>query len=89
IMKLNKDHSLDQVLGEIQTPVQTRSAIKKTTDMCNISLFSCFLSQVEPKKVHDELKDPSWVEAMQEELLQFKLQDVWKLVNAPKGKRGR
>nr|GEU42846.1 putative ribonuclease H-like domain-containing protein [Tanacetum cinerariifolium] len=28
----------------------------------------------EPKRVHQALKDPSWVEAMQEELLQFKIQ---------------
>nr|GEY06526.1 ribonuclease H-like domain-containing protein [Tanacetum cinerariifolium] len=27
----------------------------------------------EPKKISDALKDPSWVEAMQEELLQFKI----------------
>nr|GEV00328.1 ribonuclease H-like domain-containing protein [Tanacetum cinerariifolium] len=41
----------------------------------------------EPKKVHQALKDPSWIEAMQEELLQFKLQKVWVLVDLPKGKR--
>nr|GFC61227.1 Gag-Pol polyprotein [Tanacetum cinerariifolium] len=29
------------------------------------------------------LKDPSWIEAIQEELLQFKLQDVWTLVDLP------
>nr|GEX89057.1 hypothetical protein [Tanacetum cinerariifolium] len=28
----------------------------------------------EPKRVHQALKDPSWIEAMQEELLQFKMQ---------------
>ncbi|GJU09369.1 ribonuclease H-like domain-containing protein [Tanacetum coccineum] len=33
--------------------------------------------QKEPKKVSQALADESWVEAMQEELLQFKLQDVW------------
>ncbi|GKB77524.1 putative ribonuclease H-like domain-containing protein [Tanacetum coccineum] len=42
---------------------------------------------VEPKRVHQALKDPSWIEAMQEELLQFKLQKVWVLVDLPKGKR--
>nr|GEX04977.1 hypothetical protein [Tanacetum cinerariifolium] len=31
--------------------------------------------QEEPKKVMHALKDPSWIEAMQEELLQFKLQE--------------
>nr|GEW00757.1 hypothetical protein [Tanacetum cinerariifolium] len=41
----------------------------------------------EPKKVHQALKDPSWIEAMQEELLQFKLQKVWIPVDLPKGKK--
>ncbi|GJS75550.1 putative ribonuclease H-like domain-containing protein [Tanacetum coccineum] len=50
-------------------------------------LFACFLSQEEPKKVIHALKDPSWIEAMQEELLQFKLQEVWTLVELPNGKR--
>nr|GEY94204.1 hypothetical protein [Tanacetum cinerariifolium] len=35
----------------------------------------------EPKRVHQALKDPSWIEAMQEELLQFKMQKVWVLVD--------
>ncbi|GJV14087.1 putative ribonuclease H-like domain-containing protein [Tanacetum coccineum] len=50
-------------------------------------LFACFLSQQEPKKVIQALTDSSWIEAMQEELLQFKLQKVWTLVDLPKGKR--
>nr|GEU52651.1 hypothetical protein [Tanacetum cinerariifolium] len=37
-------------------------------------MFACFLSQEEPKRVHQALKDPSWIEAMKEELLQFKMQ---------------
>ncbi|GJZ64089.1 putative ribonuclease H-like domain-containing protein [Tanacetum coccineum] len=37
-------------------------------------LFACFLSQKEPKKVIQALEDPSWIEAMQDELLQFELQ---------------
>ncbi|KAJ9555302.1 hypothetical protein OSB04_009916 [Centaurea solstitialis] len=38
-------------------------------------------------KVLDAMKDPSWIEAMQEELLQFVLQHVWDLVDLPKGHR--
>nr|GEV99185.1 hypothetical protein [Tanacetum cinerariifolium] len=41
----------------------------------------------EPKKIFNALKDPSWIEAMQEELLQFKIQNVWVMVDCPKGVR--
>ncbi|GJZ14182.1 putative ribonuclease H-like domain-containing protein, partial [Tanacetum coccineum] len=44
-------------------------------------------TQEEHKKVIQALEDPSWIEAMQEELLQFKLQKVWTLVDLPNGKR--
>ncbi|GKA04076.1 putative ribonuclease H-like domain-containing protein [Tanacetum coccineum] len=45
-------------------------------------LFACFLSQEEPKKVSQALADESWVEAMQEELLQFKLQEYGFIIEA-------
>ncbi|GKB57333.1 putative ribonuclease H-like domain-containing protein [Tanacetum coccineum] len=41
----------------------------------------------EPKAISPALEDESWVEAMQEELLQFKLQKVWILVDLPFGKK--
>nr|GEV68888.1 hypothetical protein [Tanacetum cinerariifolium] len=41
----------------------------------------------EPKKIYDALQDLSWVEAIQEELFQFKIQKVWTLVDYPKGVR--
>ncbi|GJS31924.1 putative ribonuclease H-like domain-containing protein [Tanacetum coccineum] len=50
-------------------------------------LFACFLSQNEPKKISEALEDESWVDAMQEELLQFKIQKVWVLVDLPYGKK--
>ncbi|GJZ95712.1 putative ribonuclease H-like domain-containing protein [Tanacetum coccineum] len=48
-------------------------------------LFAYFLSQEEPKKISEALQDDSWVQAMQEELLQFRLQQVWILVDLPHG----
>ncbi|GJY42797.1 hypothetical protein Tco_0431010 [Tanacetum coccineum] len=42
-------------------------------------------SKEEPKKISEALQDDSWVQAMQEELLQFKLQQVWVLVDLPHG----
>ncbi|GKA97364.1 putative ribonuclease H-like domain-containing protein, partial [Tanacetum coccineum] len=50
-------------------------------------LFACFLSQNEPKNISEALEDKSWVDAMQEELLQFKIQKVWILVDLPYGKK--
>ncbi|GJY87131.1 putative ribonuclease H-like domain-containing protein [Tanacetum coccineum] len=50
-------------------------------------LFACFLSQHEPKKISEALEDESWVDAMQEELLQFEIQKVWVLVDLPYGVR--
>ncbi|GJT28121.1 putative ribonuclease H-like domain-containing protein [Tanacetum coccineum] len=45
------------------------------------------VQSVEPKKVIQALTDPSWIEAMQDEYLQFKLQKVWTLLDLPYGKR--
>ncbi|GJS55897.1 putative ribonuclease H-like domain-containing protein [Tanacetum coccineum] len=99
--RIHKDHSLDHVIGDIQSGVQTRGMTKtaneqgflsaiyegKTHEDLYTCMFFCFLSQEEPKRVTKALSDSAWVEAMQEELLQFKLQKVWVLVDLPKGKR--
>lgn len=50
-------------------------------------LFACFLSQIEPKNTYKALQEASWLEAMKDELLQFKLQEVWTLVDLPNGKK--
>ena len=42
--------------------------------------------KMNPKKVSEALENESWVEAMQEELLQFSIQKVWELVDLPPGK---
>ncbi|GJS55117.1 hypothetical protein Tco_0628479 [Tanacetum coccineum] len=100
-LRINKDHPKSQIIGPIDTPIQTRHKAKnveeqsfKATihqkinpDLLQYCLFSCFLSQEEPKKIVDALKNESWVKAMQEELLQFQIQNVWVLVDCLKGVR--
>ncbi|GKE43009.1 putative ribonuclease H-like domain-containing protein, partial [Tanacetum coccineum] len=44
-------------------------------------------SPIPTTRIHKDHPDPSWIEAMQEELLQFKLQEVWTLVELPNGKK--
>ncbi|GJX91058.1 putative reverse transcriptase, RNA-dependent DNA polymerase [Tanacetum coccineum] len=74
--RIHKDHSLDHVIGDVQSGVKTRRMTKTTNEQGFISavyegkthedlhtcLFACFLSQEEPKK-------------------------VWTLVDLPHGKR--
>nr|GEV87923.1 hypothetical protein [Tanacetum cinerariifolium] len=82
---------------EDDVATQTRSMTRVAKDQVGLSqiynddfhtcMFACFLSQEEPKRVHQALKDLSWIKAMQEELLQFKMQKVWVLVDLPHGKR--
>jgi hypothetical protein len=43
-----------------------------------------FVSSIEPFRVEDALLDPDWVLAMQEELNNFKRNEVWTLVPRPK-----
>nr|GEY86177.1 hypothetical protein [Tanacetum cinerariifolium] len=95
--KVHKDHLVTQIIGDISSATQTRSMKRMARDQGRLSqinnddfhtcMFACFLSQEEPKRVHQALKDPSCIEAMQEELLQFKMQKVWVLVDLPHGKR--
>ncbi|GJY61508.1 putative ribonuclease H-like domain-containing protein [Tanacetum coccineum] len=80
--KIQKDSSAQQALvSYIHKQNRTNH---KDHQNC---LFACFLSQEEPKTISQALQDESWVEAMQEELLQFKLQKVWVLVDLPYGKK--
>nr|GEU53666.1 putative ribonuclease H-like domain-containing protein [Tanacetum cinerariifolium] len=99
--RIHEDHSLEQVIGDLHSAPQTRrmsknleehglvSTINQITNHKDLQncLFAYFLSQEEPKKVIHALKNPSWIEAMQEELLQFKLQEVLILMNLPYSKR--
>ncbi|KAI3679018.1 hypothetical protein L6452_38325 [Arctium lappa] len=86
--RTQKNHPPQLVIEDISSPMMTRnqSRLQEMQDQQH-TVLSCFLSQLEPKKAHDAMKESSWIEAMQEELLQFKLQDVWDLVDLPKGQR--
>ncbi|GKF24825.1 putative ribonuclease H-like domain-containing protein, partial [Tanacetum coccineum] len=99
--RVYKDYPVEQIIRDLNLAPQTRrmtknleehglfSSVQQRTNHKDLKfcMFACFLSQEEPKKVMHALKDPSWIEAMQEELLQFKLQEVWTLVELPNGKQ--
>nr|GEX61764.1 hypothetical protein [Tanacetum cinerariifolium] len=49
------------------------SQLSDNFDMLEMEDIAYSDHENEPKRVHQALKDPSWIEAMQEELLQFKI----------------
>nr|GEU82480.1 hypothetical protein [Tanacetum cinerariifolium] len=95
--RIHNAYPISQIIGNLSSTTQTRSMARINREQGGISqilnedfhtcMFACFLSQEEPKRVHQAFKDPSWIEAMQEELLQFKMQKVWILVDLPHEKR--
>ncbi|GKB40101.1 retrovirus-related pol polyprotein from transposon TNT 1-94 [Tanacetum coccineum] len=77
--RIHTIHPITQILRDRTLAVQTRSKVNKTSGAHAL---------IEPKKISEALEDESWVDAMQEELLQFKIQKVWILVDLPFGKKG-
>ncbi|GKA48417.1 putative ribonuclease H-like domain-containing protein [Tanacetum coccineum] len=73
--RIHKDHPVEQIIRDLHSAPQTRRMTKNLEE------------HEEPKKVIHALKDPSWIKAMQDEQLQFKLQKVWTLVDLPNRKR--
>jgi hypothetical protein len=69
---------VDQILGEISKGVITRSHI------ANFYENYSFVSSIEPFRVEEALQDPDWVLPMQEDLNNFKRNDVCSLVPCPK-----
>nr|GEV43975.1 hypothetical protein [Tanacetum cinerariifolium] len=93
--RVHKDHPVTQFIGDLSLATQTRSMSRVAQYQSRLSqinnddfhtcMFACFLSQEKPKRVHQALKDPSWIEAMQDELLQFKMQKEEVYVYQPPG----
>ncbi len=71
---IQRDHPTDNILGDINKGVSTRSRI------INFCEHYSFVSSIEPLRVEEALNDLDWVMAMQEELNNFTRNKVWTLV---------
>src|ERR1044072_2198620 len=76
-IRIQKIHPQDNIIGSPTKGVITRSR--------KLISNACFISKVEPKNVKEALKDEYWINATQEELGQFKRNEVWNLVPRPEG----
>nr|GEU73795.1 retrovirus-related Pol polyprotein from transposon TNT 1-94 [Tanacetum cinerariifolium] len=63
-----KDHPLANVIGNPSCPVSTRKQLKTDAMWC---YFDAFLTSVEPKNFKQAIFEPSWIDAMQEEIHEF------------------
>ncbi|GJX23103.1 retrovirus-related pol polyprotein from transposon TNT 1-94 [Tanacetum coccineum] len=63
-----KDHPLENIIGELARPISTRLQLHEQALFC---YYDAFLTAVEPKTYKDALTQACWIEAMQEELNEF------------------
>nr|GEU90996.1 Gag-Pol polyprotein [Tanacetum cinerariifolium] len=72
----SSSHNIEQVRGNPSRPAQTRRQLATDPEMC---MFALTVSTVEPKNIKEAMADSAWIEAMQEELHQFDILQVWEL----------
>nr|GFA71161.1 hypothetical protein [Tanacetum cinerariifolium] len=68
VLVFQKDHPLEQVIGNLSQSVRTRRQLKSDGE---IFMFALTVSRTEPKNIKEALADFAWIESMQEELHQF------------------
>ena len=72
---------IEKIISDINIPGPlTRSKASHLSNFCG---HFAFVSITEPTKVDEAFLEPEWIQAMQEELHQFELNNVWELVKRP------
>ncbi|GJX47142.1 retrovirus-related pol polyprotein from transposon TNT 1-94 [Tanacetum coccineum] len=75
-----KDHPIASVIRDPSRSVSTRKQLQTDAMWC---YFNAFLTSVEPKNFKQAMTEPSWIDAMQEEIHEFERLQVWELVPCP------
>nr|GFB99121.1 retrovirus-related Pol polyprotein from transposon TNT 1-94 [Tanacetum cinerariifolium] len=75
--KCTKDHPLNNIISQLDRPVSTRLQLH---EQALFFYYDAFLTSVEPKTYKEALTESCWIEAMQEELNEFKHLEVWLLI---------
>ncbi|GJQ89184.1 retrovirus-related pol polyprotein from transposon TNT 1-94 [Tanacetum coccineum] len=68
IGRWTKDHPIANVIGDPSRSVSNRKQLKTDVIWC---YFDAFLTSVEPKNFKQAMNEPSWIDAMQEEIHEF------------------
>ena len=79
--RVAKEVQVEKIIDDIEAPGPlTRSKASHLSNFCG---HYAFVSITEPTKVDEAFLEPEWIQAMQEELHQFELNNVWELVKRP------
>ncbi|GKB31275.1 retrovirus-related pol polyprotein from transposon TNT 1-94 [Tanacetum coccineum] len=78
--KWTKDHPIANVIGDPSRSVFTRKQLQIDAMWF---YFDAYLTSVEPKNFKQAMTEPSWIDAMQEEIHEFERLQVWELVPCP------
>ncbi|GKA18583.1 retrovirus-related pol polyprotein from transposon TNT 1-94 [Tanacetum coccineum] len=76
--RLTKDHLIANVIEDPSHYVSIRKQIQTDAMWC---YFDAFLTFVEQKNFKQAMTEPSWIDAMQEEIHEFERLEVWELVS--------
>ncbi|GJZ91015.1 retrovirus-related pol polyprotein from transposon TNT 1-94 [Tanacetum coccineum] len=68
-----KDHPIANVIDNPSRPISIRKQLKTDVMWC---YFDAFLTSVEPKNFKQAMTEPSWIDAMQEEIHEFQRLEV-------------
>nr|GFB94310.1 integrase, catalytic region, zinc finger, CCHC-type, peptidase aspartic, catalytic [Tanacetum cinerariifolium] len=80
ILEVNSKQSSSTTSPQSNVPVSTWLQLHGQAFFC---YYDAFLTSVEPKTYKEALTQACWIEAMQEELHEFKRLEVWELVPRP------
>ncbi|GJR25150.1 retrovirus-related pol polyprotein from transposon TNT 1-94 [Tanacetum coccineum] len=78
--KWTKVHPIANVIRDPSHSVSMRKQLQTNAMWC---YFDAFLTSVEPKNFKQAMTEPSWIDAMQEEIHEFQRLKVWELVPCP------
>ncbi|KAK2396684.1 putative mitochondrial protein [Trifolium repens] len=73
--RVQKNQPKELIIGNPELPVMTMSR--------EVISNACFISKIKSENVKEDLTDEFWINAIQEELNQFKRNEVWDLVPRP------
>ncbi|KAA0051491.1 putative mitochondrial protein [Cucumis melo var. makuwa] len=80
---VRRNHPSSSIIGDPSSGITTKK--KDKIDYAKMIVDICYTSSIEPTSANEAFKDEFLINVMQEELLQFKRNNVWTLVPKSEG----